>query len=66
MERESKGKAAPGMLGFLTKRNRARKEARNAEADAADVAYARRVLDDPDTEWVDWDDVKRELAHKDD
>ena len=63
MKRESKGKAVPRMLGFLTKRNRARKEARNAEADAADVAYARRVLDDPDTEWVDWDDVKRELAH---
>lgn len=54
------------MLGFQTKRDRARKEAPDAEADAADVAYARHVLDDPDTEWVDWDDDKRELVHKDD
>ena len=57
--------AASGMLGFLGKRDRARKEARDAEAEMANVAYARRVLDDPDTKWVDWDDVKRELVHKD-
>ncbi len=66
MERNSKGKAAPRTLGFLTKRDRAREEPRDAKADAAAVAYARRVLNDPDTEWVDWDDVKRELADKSD
>lgn len=32
----------------------------------ADVAYARRVLDDPETEWIDWNQAKRELASKDD
>lgn len=66
MERESKGKLGPGTLGFLTKRDQPAKKSRDAEVDAADVAYAKRVLNDPDTEWVDWDDVKRDLADKDD
>ena len=38
----------------------------DADADAADVAYARRVLDDPETQWIDWDDAKRKLANEDD
>ncbi len=63
METESKGKLGSGTLGFLTKHDQAGKESRNAEVDAADVACAKRVLDDPGTEWVDWDDAKRELAH---
>ena len=54
------------MSGFVMKQDRARGGARDVEADAADIAYARHVLDDPDTEWIDWNDVKRELAAKGD
>ena len=66
LEKESKAKLGSGALGFLTKRDQADQEARNAEVDAAEAAYTKRVLDDPDTEWVDWDDVKRDLADKHD
>ena len=50
------------LQGFLTKTGVARKEPPKTPADAADIAYAQRVVDDPDTEWVDWGDIKRELA----
>ena len=38
----------------------------SAQVDADDVAFAMRVLNDPATEWIDWDDAKRELAGKGD
>lgn len=66
MERDRKHKDKPAMLGFLTKRDRASKQQPDAATDAADLAYAKRVLDDPETEWVDWNDVKRELADQGD
>ena len=55
--------AGVGGVEILTKRDQAGEEAGNAEVDTADVTCAKRVLDDPGTEWVDWDDAKRELAH---
>lgn len=61
-KRESKAKPGSGALGFPTKRDQAAEKSRDAKADATDAAYAKRILNDPDTEWVDWDDVKRELA----
>jgi hypothetical protein len=30
--------------------------------DRVDVEESRRVLDDPETEWVDWRDAKRRLG----
>ena len=62
MERGSKRKGSGVTQGFLTKTGVARKEPTKTPADAADIAYAQRVVDDPDTEWVDWGDIKRELA----
>jgi len=51
-------------LAEVTKRDRARPG--ESEADGADVAYAKRVLQEPHTEWVSGDDVKRELANSGD
>ena len=62
MDRGSKRRGGGVTLSFLTKTGVVRKEPPKTPADAADVAYARRVVDDPDTEWVDWDDIKRELT----
>ena len=66
MERNRKHKDKPAMPGFFKNRDRASKQRPDAVMDAADAAYAKRVLDDPDTEWVDWNDVKRELADQGD
>ena len=64
MDQDSKGNAPTGMLGFLTKRDRV--ATRCGKRTRRTVAYGRRVRDDPDTGWVDWDEVMRELADKDD
>ena len=66
MARDSKRQSAPATLGFLTKGRQTPNEDRHSQADANDVAYAKHVLDDPETEWMDWDDAKRELADKGD
>ena len=55
-------KSKSRQLGRPSLRHLGHKEPPKTPEDAADVAYARRVVDDPDTEWVDWDDLKRELA----
>lgn len=62
MERDREHKDKPAMPGFLTKQDRVSRQRPDAVPDAVDLAYAKRVLDDPDTEWIDWEDVKRELA----
>ena len=51
-------------MGLTSKRRVAKEQ--QADEDAADVAYTRRVLNVPDAEWIGWDDIKRELADKGD
>lgn len=66
MDKKSEDRTEPRTSAPALVRHRNRKDPHNAEADAADLACAKRVLDSPDTEWVDWEDVKRELADKGD
>ena len=61
VERDSKVSAQTRVTGFVTGREPAKQVQVNDEGHA-DLTYAKSVLEDPDTEWVDWEEVKRGLA----
>ena len=56
MERDSKVGAQTRVMGFVTDGEPA-KQVRLNDEDHADLTYAKSVLEDPEIEWVDWEEV---------